>query len=100
VSQKAACNTCAQDNCCTEANTCIADQAAGGCVELNNCLVDCFNGVSPNDAGTFDAADIDGAVYTCETQCVGAASSSGKSELKALDTCIQTNCNTAATCGQ
>jgi hypothetical protein len=75
--------------------TCEGDTA---CTKLIVCVARCGKGTDP-DGGTFDAGDTD-AGNTCADECNAAAGATPTAELNAIFDCLNTNCNTSASCGQ
>ena len=75
----AACDTCMENNCCTQANTCFNDS---DCIALDDCY---FNCLQTTDAATQGA-------------CVSACDSAHPNSVTKWDnaaTCLQTSCSSA-----
>jgi hypothetical protein len=61
-------------------------------VTLFNCILDCQSGQEPNDAGAFDASDIDGGVIPCVDQCKTNAGATAGTEFQAFFDGIKAAC--------
>lgn len=78
ITDDAACNTCAQNNCCAAVNACAGDAE---CIAINDCVNECFG----SDAG--DAGDPN----TCIDACID-AHPTGEDKFIDANGCVAEKC--------
>jgi hypothetical protein len=83
------CDQCRQSNCCQQINACLN---SAPCAAVYSCTSACFDGILPNDGGTFDAASTT-AADQCWNQC-HQGSASALALYDTQDNCVTTKCPT------